>query len=91
MTARFRTLNALDLPRWTKRSAQPFTRQHAEELGLTDALRGGARAHLLYELTANDECDGHRVRVMVIYSAGITHNLRGLNFTLSFAGPEYPE
>jgi|SRR5271157_603436 len=28
--------------------------QHAEDLGLMDALRGGARAHLLNELTAND-------------------------------------
>ena len=56
---KFRPLNRVDLR--AGRSDRPSHshegkegEQHAEDLGLMDALMGGARAHLLNDLNAND-------------------------------------
>ena len=60
---KFRPLNALisapgrsDRPSHSRGGKEG--EQHAEDLGLMDALRGGARAHLLNEFTANDIYNG---------------------------------
>jgi hypothetical protein len=48
----FRTLNALISAPSEAIGPEREGEQHAEDLGLMDALSGGARAHLLNELNA---------------------------------------